>query len=64
LKQNISTPEEYPTFRNAFVMMLQKMRNVKQPLYTFVVQPILIGVIKSIIPEISNNGHRNFIVNK
>jgi len=44
--------------------MLQKMINVKQPLYTFVVQPILIGVIKSIIPKILNNGHRNFIVNK
>ncbi len=42
----------YPTLRNDLVTMLQKMRSVEQPLFTFIVQPILRCMIKSLIHEI------------
>jgi hypothetical protein len=44
--------------------MLQKMRNVGQPLFTSVAQPILRGMIKSLAFEIFYNGHGRFVVTK
>jgi hypothetical protein len=44
--------EEYPTFQNDLLTMLQKMRSVEQLLYTFIVQPILKCMIKSLIDEV------------
>jgi hypothetical protein len=37
--------------------MLQKMRSDGQPLFTFVVQPILRGMIESLAPKNLCNGH-------
>jgi hypothetical protein len=37
--------------------MLQKMRSVRQPLSTSMVQPILRGMIESLALEILRNGH-------
>ncbi len=44
--------EEYPTLQNDIITMLQKMRNVEQSLSTFIVQPILRCMIKSLIHEV------------
>jgi hypothetical protein len=37
------------------------MRNVGQPLFTFVVQPILRGMLESLVPKNLCNGHGRFI---
>jgi hypothetical protein len=62
LKQHLPILEVYPTLQNELVTMLQKMRNVKQPLSTFVIQPILRSLIESLALEILCNGHGGFVV--
>ncbi len=47
--------------------MLHKMRSVRQPLSTSMVQPILRGMIESLVPKILHNGffrngHGRFVV--
>jgi hypothetical protein len=44
--------------------MLQKMKNVGQPLFTFVVQTILRGMIESLALKILSNGRGGFIVTR
>jgi len=44
--------------------MLRKMRNFGQPLITSIIQPILKGMIKSIVPKIYCSEHGGFIVTK
>jgi hypothetical protein len=41
--------------------MLQKMRSVGQPLFTSMVQPILRGMIESLVPKNLCNGHGGFV---
>jgi hypothetical protein len=62
LKQHLTILEEYPTLQNELVTMLQKMKSVGQPLSTYVVQPILRGMIESLAPKILCNGHGGFVV--
>lgn len=64
LKQHLPILEVYPTLRNELVIMLQKMINVKQPLSTFVIQPILRSMIESLAFEILCNGHGGFVVTR
>ncbi len=56
--------EEYPTLRNELVTMLENMKNVGQPLFTSMVQPILIGMIESLAPKNLYNGHGGFVVTR
>ncbi len=51
-KENIHALEEYLELRELFVAMLQKMKQIGEPLSTSIVQPILKGMIKSSTPEI------------
>ncbi len=44
--------------------MLQKMKSVGQPLSTYVVQPILKGMMESLAPKILYNGHGGFVVTR
>jgi hypothetical protein len=44
--------------------MLKKMRNFGQPLITSIVQPILRGMIKSLVPKSFCGEHGGFIVTK
>jgi hypothetical protein len=62
LKQHLPILEEYFTLQNELVTMLQKMRSARQPLSTYVVQPILRGMIESLDLEILCNGHGGFVV--
>jgi hypothetical protein len=56
--------EEYSTLRDELVIVLQKMKNVGQPLSTSMAQPILRGMIESLAPEILCNGHGGFVVTR
>jgi hypothetical protein len=40
------------------------MRGVGQPLLTYVIQPILKGMIESLVLEILYNGHGGFVVTR
>jgi len=62
LKQHLPILKEYPTLQNEPVTMLQKMKSAGQPLSTYVVQPILRGMIESFTLEILCNGHGGFVV--
>jgi hypothetical protein len=64
LKQHMPILKEYPTLRNELVTMLQKMKSVGQPLSTYVVQPILKGMMESLAPKILYNGHGGFVVTR
>ncbi len=44
--------------------MLENMKNVGQPLFTSMVQPILIGMIESLAPKNLYNGHGGFVVTR
>jgi hypothetical protein len=64
LKQHLPILEKYPTLQYELVTMLQKMRNVGQPLSTYVVQPILTCMIESLSLKIIYNGHGRFVVTR
>ncbi len=64
LKQHLPILKEYTTFQDELVVMLQKMKSARQPLSTFVVQPILRGMIESLAPKILRNGHGRFVVTR
>ncbi len=64
LKQHMPILKEYPTLLNELVTMLQKMKSVGQPLSTYVVQPILKGMMESLAPKILYNGHGGFVVTR
>jgi hypothetical protein len=51
LKQHLPILEEYPTFHDDFVTMLQRVKNVKQLLTTSIIQLILKGLIESLTLE-------------
>jgi hypothetical protein len=44
--------------------MLENMKNVGQPLFTSMVQLILIGMIESLAPKNLCNGHEGFVVTR
>jgi len=64
LKQHLLIIEEYPILQNEIVTMLENMKNVGQPLFTSMVQPILIGMIESLAPKNIYNGHGGFVVTR
>lgn len=45
-KETIYALEEYLELQDSFIAMLQKMRQVEQPISINIVQPILRGMIK------------------
>jgi hypothetical protein len=64
LKQHLLILKVYPTFQNELVTMQQKTRSVGQPLSTYVVHPILKGMIESLAHKILCNGHGGFVVTR
>jgi hypothetical protein len=57
LKHHLPILEKYPTLRDGLVTMLQKMRNVGQPLFTSIIQPILRDMIEALALEILQTSH-------
>jgi hypothetical protein len=59
-KYNMLVLEKNQDFRNTLVTMLQKMREVGQPLSTSMIQPIIQGMIESFICEVIHNALGGF----
>jgi hypothetical protein len=51
-KQNLLVLENRLILRNPIVTMLQNMKEVKKPLATSIVQPMLHGMIESLAPNV------------
>jgi len=61
-KHNLPALEEYHELKDAFVTMLQKMKMVTQPLTTYIVQPIICGMIQSLAPHVIHDTSKGFKV--
>jgi hypothetical protein len=63
-KQNMPKLEEHPKLKYEMVCILQKMRKVGQPLSTSIAQPILKGMIQSIIPKLIRPRRGRFTITR
>ncbi len=61
LKQHLPFFKKCPKLQDDLVTMLQKMRSVGQPLFNYIVQPILNGMIECLALEIFHTSHGGFM---
>jgi hypothetical protein len=63
LEATFAILQKYPTLQDDLVTMLQKMRNVRQPLFISIVQALLRGMIECLALEILQTSHGGFTYN-
>jgi hypothetical protein len=59
-KESMNALEDYLEVRDSFVVMLQKMKEVGQPLSTSIIQPIIHGMIEFAALQILQEGPGRF----